>query len=109
MEYYYRRDEQRGTLALTGEFTIYAVAEAKARLLAPLAECQDLEIDLAGVSDIDSAGLQLLILTQREARAAGQRLHLADPSPVVSELIALYGLGGWFGQAAAPAAAGEAA
>lgn len=99
------RDGDRCTLALAGELTIYAAAEAKARLLAPLAECRDVAIDLAGVCEIDSAGLQLLILAQREARAAGRSLRLADPSPAVAELIRLYGLGAWF---ATPAAAGEA-
>lgn len=107
MDIAYQRDGERGTLALAGEFTIYAAAEAKAPLLAPLAECREVVIDLAGVSEIDSAGLQLLLLAQREARAAGLALSLAAPSRPVAELIALYGLAACF--AAAPSGEGESA
>lgn len=100
-----RRDGERWTLALAGELTIYAAAEAKAPLLAPLAECGELVIDLAGVSEIDSAGLQLLLLARREAEAAGRPLRFADASPAVAELVALYGLTAWFAAATAGAAA----
>lgn len=104
-----RRDGERRTLALAGELTIYAAAEAKAPLLAPLlaplADCGELVIDLAGVSEIDSAGLQLLLLVRREAVAAGRPLAFADASPAVAELVALYGLDAWFAEAAAGASA----
>ena len=99
MDISYRHDGERGFLKLAGEFTIYAAAaaEAKAGLLVPLAEVEALEVDLAGVSEIDTAGIQLLVLAKREAEAAGKTLVFAGHSPAVLELIELYGLAAAFG------------
>lgn len=90
-------DARRAVLTLGGEFNIYEAAAGKERLLAALAGADTLEVDLAGVSDIDTAGIQLLILAKREARAAGKTLILAGHSRPVVELIELYGLAAWFG------------
>lgn len=97
MDIAYSRDGDRGTLALAGEFTIYAAAESKGLLLAPLAEVQALAVDLAGVTEMDTTGIQLLILAKREAQTAGKTLSLAGHSPAVVELMELYGLAAWFG------------
>lgn len=96
MDIDYFRDGDRGSLALAGELTIYAAAEAKARLLAPLAECRELAIDLAGVSEIDSAGLQLLILARQHAAATGKSVGLVALSQPVRDLLELYDLAGFF-------------
>jgi anti-sigma B factor antagonist len=84
-------------LHLQGELTIYTVAEQKTRLLDALARGDGLDINLSNVTEIDSAGLQLLILAKREATSAGKRLRLCEHSPAASELIELYNLAGWFG------------
>jgi anti-anti-sigma factor len=77
--------------------TIYTALELKGWLLAPLNQCSELEIDLAGVSEIDSAGLQLLVLTKNEARARGKTLRISGHSPAVLELLDLCNLEGFFG------------
>lgn len=93
-------------LTLTGELTIYAAGEAKNRLLAPLDAHDALDIDLSAIEEIDSAGLQLLLLARQHAAAAGKPLGLVAPSQAVRELLELYNLAGFF---AAPAGSGEAA
>jgi anti-anti-sigma factor len=84
-------------LAFTEDFTIYRATEIKAALLAPLADAERIELDLTGVSRIDSAGCQLLILAKREANAAGKALAIVAHSPAVQSLIEFYNLAAWFG------------
>jgi anti-anti-sigma factor len=92
--------EQRGALHclnLAGELNIYAAAQLKAALVDALAASTELEIDLAGASEIDSCGMQLLAAAKRAATEADKVLRLVNHSPAVIELIELYDLAGWFG------------
>jgi anti-anti-sigma factor len=92
--------EQRGSvhcIHLEGELTIYAAAAVKAGLLDVLAGAVEIEIDLTGVTAIDTAGVQLLIAAKREAAADGVPLRLVGHSAAALELIELYELAGWFG------------
>ena len=84
-------------LRLEGELTIYTAGEMKERLLDALAGTDALELNLGEVTEIDTAGAQLLILTKREAALAGKRLTLSEHSPAVMELIETFNLAGWFG------------
>lgn len=79
-------------LFIEGELTLQRARELKESLLARLARALVLEVDLAGVTAIDSAGLQLLLLARREARANGKEVRLASPSPAVLSLFELLGL-----------------
>jgi len=56
---------------VAGEMTIYCVAEMKGELLSCIDRDTEVEIDLSEVSEMDTAGFQLLLLAKREA-AAGQ-------------------------------------
>ena len=58
-----------------------------------------MEIDLAGVSEIDSAGLQLLVMAKNEARARGKTLGISRHSPAVLEVLDTCNLEGFFGDA----------
>lgn len=82
---------------LEGELTIYTARELKDTLLATVARGLPMEVDLSGVTEMDSAGMQLLILLKREMRARGLRLDLAGHSPVVTEVIDLMNLAGFLG------------
>lgn len=92
--------EQRGSvhcLHLEGELTIYATAAVKAALLDVLVGAVEIEIDLAGVTAIDTAGVQLLMAAKRGAVDAGTPLRMVGHSVVALELIELYELALWFG------------
>jgi anti-anti-sigma factor len=90
-------------LRLDGELTIYRAGELKDLLLPPPAGAagEDLVLDLSGVSEIDSAGVQLLLVLQRDALATGRALRLAAPSAAVAEALTLLGLQQQFNTAAA--------
>ena len=71
-------------LSIVGELTIYRAAELKDALLAEAA-LPGGRLDLGGVTDIDTAGLQLLLLARREAAACGHVLPLQPVSAAVRE------------------------
>ena len=87
----------RCAMALGGELTIYAAAELKERLVGAVDDSGEMEIDLSNVSDIDSAGLQVLVLAKRHALAAGKTLQMVGHSRPVMELLELYDLAALFG------------
>lgn len=76
-------------LFIEGDLTIRRAQELKDLLLARLAQVQALEVDLAGVTEIDSAGVQLLLLAQRAAHASQKELTLVAHSPAVATLFSL--------------------
>ncbi len=86
-----------GRLRLAGECTVYAAGELKAALLQALQGQPDLEVDLSGITEFDSAALQVLMAAKSFARAGGQHLQFANHSPPVLELIELYDLASWMG------------
>ena len=74
-------------LSLTEDLTIYHALEQKSALLDALAGTDELELDLAQVEEIDSAGLQLLILLKKEAQRTGKRLSIVAHSQAVRSVI----------------------
>lgn len=91
-----------GTLRIEGEMTIYRAAELAAQLLASLGSDGCLRLDLAEVSEVDSAGLQLLVATQHAAMARGGHVQLVAASPAVGDMLALLELAPHFGPTALP-------
>jgi anti-sigma B factor antagonist len=84
--------------ALTGELTIYRAAELQQQLLAALQHGGgSLEVDLSGVTELDTAGLQLLIALKKSAQEAGGQLSLAGHSAAVIEVFELCNVAALFG------------
>jgi anti-anti-sigma factor len=84
------------TLAIVDDMTIYNAEAQKIRLMQALAESAALALDLTGVNEIDTAGLQLLLLARREAEATGKDMHIASLSSAVQELLAFCNLTPFF-------------
>jgi anti-sigma B factor antagonist len=85
------------SLTIENELTIFTASEMKAGLLAFLDTGSHLEIDLSRVVEIDTAGLQILILIKREAIQAGKSLKFAMHSKPVLEIMELANLTAAFG------------
>ncbi|MEF7616323.1 STAS domain-containing protein [Aquincola sp. MAHUQ-54] len=79
-------------LRLDGELTIYRAAELKPVLLDAVRRSPAPCIDLSGVSEIDTAGVQLLLLARREAASLARTLQLGTPSDAVREAFGLFEL-----------------
>ena len=84
-------------LALCEDMTIYHAQAQKEQLLGALAAAPSLELDLSQVAEIDTAGLQLLLLVKREAATAGKAFSLTAHSNSVREVIEFTQLGSYFG------------
>lgn len=79
-------------LCIDGELTIFRALELKPVVLAATLR----EIDLSGVTDIDTAGVQLLMLAKKTAQAAQRELRLVAHSPAVIEVFELLNVAAYF-------------
>ena len=81
-------------LRLEGELTIFRAMELKPMLLAssPVDE-----IDLSGVTELDTAGVQLLMLAKKTALAQQRNIKLVAHSPAVLEVFELLNVAAYFG------------
>lgn len=84
-------------LAITQDLTIYQAGELKETLMRSVDSHPALELDLSQVSQIDTAGIQLLMLAKRECQKHGKTLSIVAHSPAVHELMDFYNIAGFFG------------
>ena len=83
-------------LELKGELCVTQAPEVKAVLLAALGKGESIQLDLRGVTDIDAAGLQLLLAARKSALGKGQGFQVSADArnQVVDQVLALAGLAG---------------
>lgn len=84
-------------LRIEGEMNIYRAEELKRALLEPLQNGASLEVNLSGVTELDTAGLQLLLLAKRTAQKLQCQLRLVGHSGAVLEVFDLLNLAAYFG------------
>jgi anti-anti-sigma factor len=83
--------------AISGELTIYTAAQEK-HVLQQLLETEDaLEINLSQVSEMDSAGLQVLIVLKQEAARQNKKLHYSMHSKAVLDVLEMSNMMAAFG------------
>ncbi len=90
-------EHNQHTLRLWGDLTIYHAAEARSRLGEELARDPELEVDLSGIEELDTSGVQVLLWLKAEARAQGQSLPFTSHSPAVLEVFDQLNLAAAFG------------
>ena len=84
------------TALIDSDLTIYEVEQFH-QALAPLMDREGtLSVDLGQVSEIDSAGVQLLLVFKREREQAGRETHLVNHSDAVLDVFQLMNLAGHF-------------
>ncbi len=84
-------------IALAGEFSIFTATAIRDQLLAALGNAQEVEVDLAQVTEIDSAGVQLMVAAKQEAAAQQKTLRFACHSQAVLDTLDLCDLTAYFG------------
>lgn len=89
-------------IAIEGELSIYTAAEWKRRLDDLIGQDADFELDLEAVQELDTAGLQLLIMAKKEMVTRGRLLKLSNHSPAVLEVFRLCDVAGFFADSIAP-------
>ena len=85
-------------LRLEGELDLAAAPQLRAELdkVTDDSDTSSLTLDLAGVSFIDSTGLQELLVALRRLRDRGGTLVLTNPRPIAIRLLEITGLVGVF-------------
>ena len=84
-------------LGITQDLTIYTASDVKPMLLDALKQNEGLELDLSQVGEIDTAGVQLLMLAKREAQKLNKLFKIVAHSPAVRQTIDFCNLASFFG------------
>ena len=88
---------KQSKVSIAGAMTIYDAVDHKKYLLDAFNNSDELEIDLSGVSELDTAGVQLLVLLKREAFKEGKQVRLVAHSAALLEVLEVYNLAAYFG------------
>lgn len=100
-------DDITTQVVIHDEMTIYTVLEQKNVLVVQLKAEKVLQLDLSKVSEIDSAGMQLLIFMKQEAIRVNNQFSLVHHSQAVVEVLELLGLTAFFGNSVVISADGN--
>jgi len=79
-------------LAIDIDMTIYAIDELKKGFSEEIDSYDRFELNLGKVEDIDSSGIQLLLVLRKELVRKKKKLKLTVLSGVVTKLIEKYGI-----------------
>jgi anti-anti-sigma factor len=85
------------SVKLAGDVTLDDSLELKRKLLDAVSAATEIEVDVSQVSDIDTAGFQLLILAKRESVLRQKKFRLVKHSQPVVEIMVTYNLASYFG------------
>ena len=90
-------NKQVARVEIKGELNIFTAASLRQLLLDAFAAGTEVEVDLSQVSEMDSAGMQLLVAAKRESALIGKPLRYTGHSPAVIDLIERCDLAGHLG------------
>ena len=99
----FQLQQQAGRWVASGDMTIYHAAGLKQLLALGAADAQ-ISLDLANVAELDTCGLQALLMLSRKALAEQRTLTLVAASAAVREVLDLCGLASMYDTAARQAA-----
>lgn len=91
------RDKGVCRLRMEGELTIYHALQVRDGLMEQLAACDEIELDLSGITEMDTAGFQLLLAAKREGSRLGKAVRYVSHSQAALEVIDLHGMAAQFG------------
>ena len=92
-----RQEDGICRLQMEGELTIYHGQEIKDELIAHLAANAEVELNLGGISELDTAGFQLLLAAKQEGTRLGKTVRFVSHSQAALEVIDLYNMAAQFG------------
>ncbi|MEH6543956.1 MAG: STAS domain-containing protein [Porticoccaceae bacterium] len=98
------------TVFIEGDMTIYEALAQKEELLVTLNNVKkgdQIEIDLSGVNEMDTAGIQILLLIKKAAEKAKKIVLLIAHSPATLDVIDRYNLTAYFGDPVVISSAGR--
>ena len=78
------------------DLTIYTAAELKEFLFDRYESLDEVVLDLSKVAEMDTAGLQLLLVSKKTLEAKNKTLTIKNNSEAVEEVLSTYGLSNYF-------------
>ncbi len=82
--------------SIEGKVTQSMVDELKEAILPVISRSQEIQIDLSTISEIDFAGLSLMVDAKLTAIERGKSMHFTGHSEPVIEILEISGLKGFF-------------
>ena len=79
------------------EMTIYTASTLKHELLDQLTHHDSLQVSLEGVTEMDSAGVQIMLLLKKEQQSLKKELRFVKHSQPVIDVLEMFNLSGHFG------------
>jgi anti-sigma B factor antagonist len=92
-----KKTGKRHRICIKGEMTIYTATELWVPLSEAVSKAKSIVVDLSGVIEIDSAGVQLLMLIKQIAMDTDKELMLVEHSESVVDVFEELNLIGYFG------------
>ena len=83
-------------IRIEGDMTIFNANDLKKDLMEIVDECPELEVDLSRVSEVDTSGLQLLILAKRESKSLNKAFRVVSYSPGILNVMELFNIKDYF-------------
>ena len=83
-----------GVLTLTGRLDTVTAPKLQEALTEAIPAAAELELDFSGVDYVSSAGLRVLLLGQKNSKAAGKTMVLKNVSPDIMEVFEITGFSG---------------
>jgi len=81
--------DDKNLLSIEGELTIYTAAEYKKYLVENFVADKELEVDLDGVDEIDTCGLQLLAALSKQLADNGSEIKIIATSDIARDALDL--------------------
>ncbi len=82
-----KRNQENCEFIVTDEMTIYTASQMKKAFLDNLDGCRNVEVSLEHVGEMDSAGLQLMLMLSVEAKRQDIELHFTRHSAAVIDVL----------------------
>jgi anti-sigma B factor antagonist len=84
-----KKSKDTSTLIFEGDFTIYYVTQAKNEIFADYEKLADkIALDLEGVTELDTAGVQLLLFAKEFFRSIQRSLFITKSNESVESVLA---------------------
>lgn len=96
LDFHYFQNGKRAHVEVNGDFVVYSIGKWKEFILEKIHNIEVLSADFGKVTEVDSAGVQLLISTKKFFIENGKKFTIQNHSPKLIEYIDIYGLIGYF-------------
>lgn len=93
---HYTQNGKRAQIEVEGSFVVYSLGKWKELILEKVQEIEVLSADFGKVTQVDSAGVQILISTKKFFLEKNKKFIIINHSPKLLEYIDVYGLIGYF-------------